>query len=242
MENKYLDNEGVAILRTWVLDKIAQNSEIKKLPEESIRIWELSEGIYQLTYSGDKRIYYNGASGTNYQTIYNSSGKCFLVLTSYSNTHKGFFILYNSYGESYLDFGTVTETAGKYISRDLSYIPTISGITANKLKPLAKISPSGWYKPPEEKYILIIYPDNDSPLLSVTLGMRRSTDISASAMPKLSFGNPLIIYRDEDGYIYYVNQGESTPTALSTSAPFNASNGQFEISPNYNCSVYWFNV
>ena len=242
METNYIINQdGLKTIRNWVNQKIEDNN-VSILSEKNIRIWNLNEGIYKLIYAGDKHIYYNGASGTNYQTIYNAAGKCILTVTSYGDTYKGFFIIYNSYGESYVDFGTCTETSGKYVSRDLSYIPTISEITANKLKPSAKITASGWYKPPENKYILLIYPDNTSPLLSVTLAMRRSNEISTLASPQLSFGNPLVIYRDNEGYIYYVNQGGSTPTALSTSAPFNSDNGQFEISPNYECAVYYLSI
>ena len=63
------------------------NGIIKEINTQYIRIWNLEPGIYKLTYSGDKYIYYYGATNTGGMAqIY--SGTQILKIWSYSKNTK----------------------------------------------------------------------------------------------------------------------------------------------------------
>lgn len=97
---------------------------ITEIADQYVRIWDLDEGMYQLTYAGTKYIYYNGSAGTTTVTISNSTGKCLLFVTSYSTTSKGWECHYNNTTINYIVFGRTSSSSGSYASKNLNYIPT----------------------------------------------------------------------------------------------------------------------
>lgn len=116
---KVLDEEGLQQVTSYF-----KSLGLKILSQQYIRIWDLDEGMYQLTYAGTKYIYYNGSAGTTTVTISNSTGKCLLFVTSYSTTSKGWECHYNNTTISYIVFGRTSSSSGSYVSKNLNYIPT----------------------------------------------------------------------------------------------------------------------
>lgn len=116
---KVLDEEGLQQVTSYF-----KSLGLKILSQQYIRIWDLDEGMYQLTYAGTKYIYYNGSANTTTATINNSIGKCFLFVTSYSDTSKGWECHWNNASYNYVFIGRTTSSTGSYSSKQLNNIPS----------------------------------------------------------------------------------------------------------------------
>lgn len=127
--SNYIDKDNFEFiwdkLKSYISNQIGSGGGgITEIADQYVRIWDLDEGMYQLTYAGTKYIYYNGSAGTTTVTISNSTGKCLLFVTSYSTTSKGWECHYNSTTISYIVFGRTSSSSGSYVSKNLNYIPT----------------------------------------------------------------------------------------------------------------------
>ena len=116
---KVLDEEGLQQVTSYF-----KSLGLKILSQQYIRIWDLDEGMYLLTYAGTKYIYYNGSANTTTATINNSIGKCFLFVTSYSDTSKGWECHWNNASYNYVFIGRTTSSTGSYSSKQLNNIPS----------------------------------------------------------------------------------------------------------------------
>lgn len=116
---KVLDEKGLQLVTSYF-----KSLGLKILSQQYIRIWDLEEGLYQLTYAGTKYIYYNGSANTTTATINNSIGKCLLFVTSYSDTSKGWECHWNNASYNYVFIGRTTSSTGSYSSKQLNNIPS----------------------------------------------------------------------------------------------------------------------
>jgi len=70
-----------------MLNSFAIPTVATEIGSQYIRITNLNSGIYRLSYSGTKYIYYNGNSDTTTHTVVGGSGAVILVVSKYSTTY-----------------------------------------------------------------------------------------------------------------------------------------------------------
>jgi hypothetical protein len=91
-----------------------ESSEITEIFTQYIRIWNLSAGVYKLTYAGTKYLYYMGHSSTTTHTVVGDSGTIILTINTCGTTVKHwYYINYNgSTVGQYLYHGYTTLSSG----------------------------------------------------------------------------------------------------------------------------------
>lgn len=97
---------------------------ITEIADQSIRIWDLDVGIYKLTYSGIKYIYYNGASASSAQSISGTP----LLWVSKGSTTKNWLVVNDS---SSIRIGSTSSLRGEYYMIFASNILQKSNIIDN---------------------------------------------------------------------------------------------------------------
>lgn len=97
---------------------------ITELSDQYVRVWNLSTGIYKLTYKGAQYIYYYGATSTASVSIKSGSGDVLLFVSQYTTTYKTWIAF--STGRYAFNAGYTSSSSGSYTNRDLTYIPQAS--------------------------------------------------------------------------------------------------------------------
>ena len=105
-------------------------SGVQRITGSSFRIWGHNEGIYILGYSGNTKIYYQGASSTTSLSTSDSSGESIIFITGYGTTYKRWILLRYSSGSAESDYygeiiyGWTSSTSGNYSITNLANIPS----------------------------------------------------------------------------------------------------------------------
>lgn len=95
--NSYvLPSSGGTLAKTTDIPSDIPDEGITEITTQYTRIWSLNPGIYKLTYSGTKYLYYMGSSSTTTHTILGSSGEVILTINSYTGSYKKWYYLNNS--------------------------------------------------------------------------------------------------------------------------------------------------
>lgn len=113
---------------------ISAEKGVKEITSESVRITDLTSGVYKLNQS-NPYIYYNGTSGTNY--IYLGTGQAnveaILVVNKIATVWSWYVIVAETVilgsGPTYLYFGATDSSGGSYTKKSLKNIP--DGIADN---------------------------------------------------------------------------------------------------------------
>lgn len=93
---------------------------ITDIDTQYVRIWDLDTGIYRLTYSGTKYIYYKGA--TNTSTISFDADKPIIHVNAYTKSD----------GTEYLLWSSITINSGSYPQIVSGYCSSSSGLYYRK--------------------------------------------------------------------------------------------------------------
>lgn len=103
-----------------------KNEAIQTIPTQYIRITDLATGVYKLTYSGTKYIYYNGSSSTSTHTVTGSTGQVILIVNRYSTSYWHWYYINGTSSLGTLYAGYTSTSSGSYSSASLSKIVSAS--------------------------------------------------------------------------------------------------------------------
>lgn len=89
MSEKIITLDNLSTFKQKYDEEIAKRipEGIKELNTQYVRITSLDTGIYKLTYSGTKYLYYYGTTSENKYTIATSTASCLLFVQRYSTTY-----------------------------------------------------------------------------------------------------------------------------------------------------------
>lgn len=106
-------------------EALASGGGITEISDQNVRVWDLSTGIYKLTFNGALYLYYRGATNSANVIIRSSSGETLLLVSVRDATYKDWIVFG---GTSYLALkcGYTGKNDGNYTSRVLSNIPAAS--------------------------------------------------------------------------------------------------------------------
>lgn len=98
--------------------------------DQYIRITDLSTGVYKLTYSGTKYLYYSGTSSTLSCTVVAGTGAVLLYVSRYNSTYWNWFYINGggTGGFPYIYFGYTSSNGGNYSSNSLSSLLTSANL------------------------------------------------------------------------------------------------------------------
>lgn len=123
------------------------NNGITELSAQYVRITDLDTGIYKLTYNGNKYIYYNGHTSTNYVLVYSGTDPCVLYVQRYVSTTPRWewhYFYASTNAIKKITIGSTSESSGAVSSLVL---PTSMGTIGQFLKSNGTGSAPTWAAP-----------------------------------------------------------------------------------------------
>jgi len=109
-------------------------SAITEISTQYVRLTDLTTGVYKLTYSGYKYIYYYGKTSTNTHTVATGSGPCILEVNRYQNGSTYYWDAnYFSYDGSYRYLNNLYSTAS---SGGVNSVNIASILTSHAYRPI----------------------------------------------------------------------------------------------------------
>ena len=100
------------------------NADVRNISTQYIRITSLTAGVYKLTYSGTKYIYYNGYSSTNTHTVEGGDGTVILIVSQYSTTYWHWWYINGTTGYATLYYGYTSSSSGSTGSKSINSLYT----------------------------------------------------------------------------------------------------------------------